>query len=166
LPWYFLLFAFFLIPFFLSNAATAGLDEGSFGKRWSKGFSVSAQSYGTGLLNLLLITLLVVVLGQTIAFVFSNHAPFSDKPMMTDLLDMFSEFVGRIAMIFTDDYMLYSNLARQLVYIIFVFLAIPLLVITTAFNYFNVIEKQEAIGLKKEFEKFGKRKRNQESNFD
>ena len=166
LPWYLLLFAFFLIPFFLTNAATAGLDESPFGKRWSKGFSISAQSYGTGLLNLLLLTLLVVILGQTIAFVFSNHFGYGDKPMMTDLLDMLSEFVGRISLIFTDDYMLYSNITRQIIYLLFVFLAVPLLIISTAFNYFNVIEKQEAIGLRKEFEKFGKRKRNQESNFD
>lgn len=166
LPWYWLLFAFFLIPFVLTNAATAGLDESSFGKRWSKGFSMSAQSYGTGLLNLLLLTLLVAVVGQTIAFVFSIHSGWNNKPMMTDLLDMLSEFVSRIALVFTEDYMIYSNVTRQIVYIVFIILVIPLLVISTAFNYFNVVEKQEAIGLRKEFEKFGKRKRNQESSFD
>jgi len=166
LPWYLLLFAFFLLPFLLTNAATSALDDDSFGKRWSKGFKISAQSYGTSLLNLLLIGVLVTILAQSIALVFSVHNDWNNQPMMTDLLDMLTGLVKRIAMIFTDDYMFYSNIVRQAVYLLFIFLVIPLLVISTAFTYFNVIEKLEARGLKLEFEKFGKRKRNQESSFD
>ena len=166
LPWYLLLVAFFLLPFLLTNAATAGLDDDSFGKRWSKGFKISAQSYGTSLLNLLLLGALVTLLAQSIALVFSVHNSWTNEPMMPDLLDMLTDLVKRIAMIFTDDYMVYSNIVRQAVYILFIFLVFPLLVISTVFTYYNVIEKLEAKGLKMEFEKFGKRKRNQESSFD
>lgn len=166
LPYYLLLVAFFILPFFISNAATAGLDEINLGARLKKGFKVSSQIYGINLLNLLLLTVFVAVVGQTIALVFSIHNTWNNQPMMTDLLDWLADFVKRIAMIFTDDYMVYSNIVRQFVYLLFVFFVMPLLIISTGFAYFNVVEKLEARGLKKEFEKFGKRKRNQESNFD
>ena len=165
-PWYILIIAFFVLPFVMVNAATAGLDHDGFGKRWGKGFKVSSQNYGTTLLNLLLLFVLVVIFSQTIASVFSVHNTYTNKPEMRDLLDILADFVGRVAMIFTDDYMLYSNIVRQFVYVLFILVVLPLLVISTAFGYYNVVEKMEAIGLKMEFEKFGKRKRNQETNVD
>lgn len=166
LPWYWLLVAFFILPFFITNAATAGLDDSSMGARLKKGFKISSQIYGINLLNLLLLTIFVTLVSQVIALVFSIHNTWNNEPMMTDLLDMLANFVKRIAMIFTDDYMIYANVVRQVIYLLFVFLVMPLLIISTGFAYFNVVEKLEARGLKKEFEKFGKRKRNQESNFD
>jgi len=108
----------------------------------------------------------VTLLAQTIALVFSIHDSVDSGPMVPDLLDMLTDLVKRIAMIFTDDYMVYSNVVRQAIYVIFIFFILPILVISTVFTYFNVIEKLEAKGLKMDFEKFGKRKRNQESSFD
>lgn len=165
-PFYLLLIFFFLIPFFLVNAATAALDDAPFGKRWGKGFKISSQNYGTSLLNLLLIFVLVVIFSQVIASVFSIHNTWNNKPEMRDLLDMLADLVGRIAMIFTDDYMLYANITRQVVYMSFMLVVLPLLIISTGFGYYNVVERLEAVGLRREFEKFGKRKRNQESKFD
>lgn len=164
LPWYLLMIAFFLLPFLLTNAATSALDDGK--SRFKKGFKISAKIYGTSLLNLLLLTLLTIVLSQLIASVFSIHNDFTNKPIMRDLLDMLADFVKRIAMVFTDDYMFYANITRQIIYGLFILLILPLLVISTGFMYYNVIERLEAKGLRKEFEKFGKRKRNQESNID
>ncbi len=166
LPWYGLLVAFFIIPLLITNAATAGLDDNRLGIRLKKGFKISSQIYGTNLLNLLMLTLFVALISQTIASVFSIHNTWNNQPGMRDLLDLLVDFVKRIAMIFTDDYMLYANIVRQIVYLLFIFLIMPLLVISTGFAYLNVVEKLEARGLRKEFEKFGKRKRNQESKFD
>lgn len=169
LPWYLLLFAFFIIPFFMLNGATAGLDTGGFGKRISKGFSMSSKNYGNTLLTLLLMTVLVTLIAQLIAFVFSIHVGYMDsKPLVRDLLDMLADFVKRVAMIYTEDYMVYANITRQVVYLLFVFMVLPILFIASVFGYFSVVEKMEAIGLRKEFQHFGKRKRNQEtpSDFD
>src|SRR5690606_13612400 len=115
----------------------------------------------TTLMNSLLIVILVLIFSQLIASVFSIHG-YNGKPEMRDLLDMLADFVGRIAMVFTDDYVIYSNIVRQVVYMLFVMLCVPMFVISTAFSYFTVIERIEGIGLRNEFKKFGKRKRNQE----
>lgn len=165
-PWYILLLAFFLLPFFLPIAATAVFDEARFGKRWMKGLKTGSSNYGSNLLILILILALTVVLSQTIANVLSIKYDIIDRPVMNDLLDLLSGFVQRIALIFTDNYMIYASITRQLVYGLFILLILPLLVIASALSYFSVKERLEAKGLRAEFEKFGKRKRYHETNFD
>lgn len=103
---------------------------------------------------------------QPIAFVFSIHEGWSNEPMVRDILDMAADFVKRVAQIFTEDYMIWSNAFRQLVYIIFMLGILPLVIITMAFGFYTEQEKTEAVGLKKEFEKFGKRSRVKETNVD
>lgn len=164
LPANMLFFALFLFPLFFLNAATMGLDDEKFGVRFNRGFKYSAKQYGNGLGILVLLICFVALAAQPIAFVLSIHDFRGDGPMiMSDLLDLVADFVKRVAMIYTDDYMIYPNILRQLVYILFVIMVIPLMVIMMSFGYYNELEKNEAKGLRKAFEKFGKRSRNQET---
>jgi uncharacterized membrane protein SpoIIM required for sporulation len=165
-PWYVLLLLFFGLPLVYLNAVTMGLDEDSFGKRFSKGFKFSSKSYGTSLLVLLILLVFVFMAAQPFALFLSIHIPITDEPILPDLLDMTANFAKRIGMIYTEDYMIWGNITRQVVYVFFIFMVIPLLVIAMSFGYFNELEKNEAKGLRKLFEKFGKRSRSQETEAD
>lgn len=165
-PWYILLLAFFLLPFFLPIAAVAAYDEVGFGKRWKKGLSFGSKKYGSNLLILILILVLTALLSQLIANFLSIKYDILDRPVMNDLLDLLSGFVQRIALVFTDDYMIYASITRQLVYGLFILMLLPIIIIASALSYFSVKEQLEVKGLRLEFEKFGKRKRYQETNMD
>ncbi len=166
LPWYFLLLGLAVFPLFYLNAATMGLDDEKFYVRFNRGFKYSSKQYGNGMLAMVIITLLVFMAAQPIALFLSNHISFTDEPLLPDLLDMVAGFVKRIAMIYADDYMIWPNAFRQLVYIIFIIMVIPILVLMMSFGYYNELEKNEAKGLRKTFEKFGKRSRSKETDFD
>lgn len=166
LPWYLLIWAILLIPLFYLQGATMGLDNAPFGKRFKKSFAISKNHYGKSLLVILILIVLTILLVQPVAFVFSIHEGFNDKPLVKDLLDMFAELVKRIAREFTDNYMVVGNIVRQIVYVLFLLGIVPLVVISTGFSYFSEIEKTEAIGLRKSFDKFGKRNRFQEKPVD
>lgn len=166
LPAWALLLSVFIMPFFLLNSSAAGLDDEKFGVRFSRGFKYSAQHYGKTLLVLLILIGLTAVIVQPIAFVFSNHIGWDDEPLMRDVLDMLADFVKRIAQIYTKDYMFWANVMRQIVYVIFMLLILPLLIITMAFGYYSELEKTEANGLKNAFKNFGKRSRIKETPVD
>lgn len=166
LPWYILLFVLFLIPFLTLNAATAGLADKSFSSVFKLGFTYSSKHYGTSILILILLLALVVILSQPIAFVFSINEGWRNEPLVLDLLDYLANFTKRIAALFTDDTIVWANRVRQVVYLTFVLLVMPLYVIWTCFAFYSIQEKTEAIGLKEEFKKFGKRKRHQETTVD
>lgn len=165
LSWEWLLLAFFGLPFFYLNAATMGLDDTPFAKRFSKGFSYSSKNYGNGLLALLIMLCIVFIAAQPIAFLFSIHFN-AGGPGMSDVLDLICEFIKRIAQIFTDDYLLYANIFRQFVYLIYVLVVLGVLAVMMSFAYFNEVERNEAAGLKESFKKFGKRNRNKETSVD
>lgn len=143
-----------------------GLDDEKFSVRFNRGFKYSSKQYGNGMLAMVIITLLVFMAAQPIALFLSIHNSFTDEPLLPDLLDMVAGFVKRIAMIYVDDYMIWPNAFRQLVYIIFIIMVIPILVLMMSFGYYNELEKNEAKGLRKTFEKFGKRSRGKETDFD
>lgn len=166
LPWYFLLLGIPLVPFFYIQAATAGLDDNGLGVRLKRGWKYSKNYYGNSLLLLLILLLLTFLMLQPIAFIFSIHEGWNDEPMVRDLLDMMADFVKRIAQIFTDDYMIWANVFRQFVYIMFMLGILPLMIITMAFGHYSEVERTEAKGLKKAFEKFGKRSRSHEKDVD
>lgn len=166
LPWYLLIWALFLIPLFYLQGATMGLDTASFGKRFKKSFKISKGHYGNSLLVLLILIVLVIILVQPVAFVFSIHEGFNEKPLVKDLLDMLAEMTKRIAREFTENYIVAGNIVRQIVYLLFILGIVPLIAITTGFSYFSEVEKTEAIGLRKAFDKFGKRNRFQEKPVD
>lgn len=143
-----------------------GISKGKFGERFKKGFKYSKQQYGKTLIILVILIILATLIMQPVALVFSIHNTWSNEPGMPDLLDMLADFVKRIAMIYTDDYMMWANFTRQFVYIIFMLGLLPLMVITMGFGYFSEREKTEATGLREEFKKFGKRSNTKETSID
>ena len=143
-----------------------GLSAESFGVRFKRGFQYSKQHYGNMLVIFLMLLFLVFLIMQPIAGVFSIHNSYSDEPGMRDILDLAAEFVKRIAQIYTDDYIIWANVLRQFVYIVFLLITLPLLVISMSFCYYSEIEKTEAKGLWKALKRFGKRSRSQEKNVD
>lgn len=166
LPWYLLLFALFTLPFFMLNAATMALGTESFGVRFKRGFQYSKQHYGNMLVIFIVLLSLVFLIMQPIASVFSIHSGYNDEPGMRDLLDIAAGFVKRIAQIYTDDYIIWANILRQFVYIVFLLIVLPLLIISMSFSYYSELEKTEAKGLWEALKKFGKRSRSQEKNSD
>jgi ATP-dependent Zn protease len=85
---------------------------------------------------------------------------------MPDLLDKIAGFTKNIARYYTEDFVVPANIIRQVFYIAFLFFTLPLFLILMGFQYFAVREQQHSIGLRKQFESFGKRKRNQEKPID
>lgn len=165
LPWYLLLLAFFAIPLVYLNAATVGLADMPFGARFSKGFKYSSKNYGNALLALLILLVVVFMAAQPIAFFLSNHY-FGNEPLLPDLLDFVTRFIKRIAQIYTDDYIIWANIFRQLVYVFYIIFILCILAIMMSFAFYNELERNEASGLKEEFKKFGKRSRNKETSVD
>lgn len=165
-PWYVLLPAIFILPFFYLNAATMGLDKGTLKEKWKKGFKYSKHHYGKSLALLLILLGLTAIIAQPIAFVLSNHQEYSDEPLIRDFLDMGADFVKRVAIIYTSDYMIWSNVFRQVFYLIFMLGVLPLLILTTLFGYYSEREENEVIGLRNQFKKFGKRSNVKETPVD
>ncbi len=166
LPYWALLIGLFLFPLFLLNSAAVGLEDNAFGARLKRGFKYSSQHYGNSLLMLLLLLVFVTLLMQPIASVFSIHDFRGEPSIMSDLLDLAAEFVKRIALTLDGDHIFWSNVTRQLVYVLFIIMFIPLVIIMTAFGYFSERERAEANGLKDDFKRFGKRSRTKESSVD
>lgn len=173
LPWMLLLLALFLIPLFYLNGVVAIIYPGTTKQKLEKGWKYSAQSYGSSLLSLFLFVAIFTLFMQPIAFVGSIYENFDPnnmfqitKPLMNDLLDMLADFVKRIGQIMGLDFMYWSNIVRQLVYLFFLMAVFPLWIISVAFLAYNEHEKNTASGLKKAFEQFGKRSRYKENEVD
>ncbi|MCO5260890.1 MAG: stage II sporulation protein M [Crocinitomicaceae bacterium] len=146
----------FILPFLTINTAVIGMEKGELSLK--KAFSYGKKSYVNSLSILLLYSLIVCVAIQPIALVFSVQENWSGEPMMVDLLDMITDFLNRALILFTDDYMYYSNFFRQFVYLLFLFIMLPVFVILTILIYCDIVEKHELIGLKEQFQFFGKQK--------
>ena len=85
---------------------------------------------------------------------------------MSDLLDLMTSFIKRIGQIYTDDYIFYANIFRQVVYLFYVIIVFCIVAVLMSFAYFNEVERNEAAGLRDSFKKFGKRNRNKETSVD
>jgi hypothetical protein len=119
------------------------------------------------LLALSLFSIILFLFAQPIAFVRSVHAgPMLDEPITPDLLDILADFVKNVSRNYMSDFVLPANIVRQLVYVLFMLFMLPFFVIVSGFIYFDQREKEQAIGLRKSFESFGKRKRTQETAVD
>lgn len=164
--WGWMFFWIFIIPFLLLNPAVAALDQGSVGKLWSKGFKVSRKHWGKSIVLLLIMLLITFIAMQPIAFVFSIHEGWNDEPLVRDLLDIITGFIKRVSQIYTDDFIFPANMVRQLFYLAYIFFLLPLLVIITGLGFYTVREVEEATGLRKAFESFGKRSRVKETEAD
>jgi uncharacterized membrane protein SpoIIM required for sporulation len=150
----------FIVPLFVVNAAVVGLYDGP--EPLKKAYRLGTKNYSYSLLMLMFFSFIAALLIQPIASVFSIHQMFQSEPIMRDLLDLITDYMNRSLIYFTDDYMYYSNSFRQLVYLVFVLITLPLFAILTMFSSLNTLEREEAIGLRNEFKLFGKRKKHQE----
>jgi len=165
-PWYWLFLVLFLIPFFWLNGVSYALGEGTIGERIGQGFKFGTRAYGNILLSISVLSLIVFLFAQPLALVFSIHQGWSNEPMLPDLLDILADFVKDIARNFTTDFVVPANITRQVVYLVFLFIMLPFFFIMMGFIYCDIREKNTASGLRKEFESYGKRKRNQETLVD
>lgn len=164
-PWYWYFLVLFLIPFFYLNGAVAGLfsSKNLFGLGWK----YSKRSYGNSLLTIIIFFLIVALFAQPIAFVGSIHdGNLLNDPPMRDLLDMLSDFIKNLGDTFGFDRWFWSNYARQIVYILFILVVLPLWIISIHFIALSEHEKESAAGLKIAFKKFGKRSKVKENEVD
>jgi thiosulfate reductase cytochrome b subunit len=153
----------FVFPLLLLVPAAAALMEGD--GKLKKGFEFSSKYWVVGLGALAFFGVTFFFLAQPIAFVFSIH-DVGERPISKDLLDLLTEFVQQFLATETSYYMVVSNSIRQLVYLTALIVLLPLLMIATAFMFYSAREELEALGLKQELEKFGKRNRLQETTHD
>ncbi len=163
-PWYWMLLVVFLAPFFWLQGASIVLGDESFSKKLRNGFSYGSKHYGTILLSIVVLCLVLFLFAQPIALVFSSGT--SREPEFPDLLDKIASFTKNIARFYISDFMVPANIVRQLFYVIFMLFTIPLFIIAMSFHYLSVCELKESTSLKKQLETFGKRKRNQETQVD
>ena len=166
IEWFFFVPAMFLMPLGFLVAVSMGLGTGTIKERFKAGFNFSVKHYWKSMLIIIILFAIVFILVQPISFYYSIHDGWSGEPIMSDALDVVANFIKRVAQLFTGDYMVWSNAFRQLVYVAVLLGVIPLVVITMAFGYFSGREKVEATGLRKQFEKFGKRSRIKETPVD
>lgn len=163
LPWYVLVFVFFLIPFLFTQTSQMALDDQPFKTRLKKAFKFN--NYGASFVVLLLLLITVFFLMQPIAFVFSQH-DYQNEPIISDVLDMFAAFIQRVADEVHGEGIVYANIFRQLIYLGYLLLIFIWLGIAMTLVFFSAKEKKEAYSLKASLHLFGKRKRNQETPFD
>jgi len=147
---------FFLIPLFATTPSFNLLNDlGDTGTSYKAGF----RNYGYTLVLIIFFTVLTFLFAQPIAAFTSMEYSSYSPPLMRDLLDLLCDFLERILIFFTEDYTFVSNIVRQFVYVLFIFLALPFYVIMMSFMAINDIEKETAIGLKNDYIHFGNRKK-------
>ena len=163
LTWNFLILYLILLPFlqFLIPATVFG--EGTMKEKITKGIKYGTASYFNSIAGLLLLGAIGFLFSQPIAFVFSIVNEYTKEPIVPDFLDMLADFVIKIADTYGANGIFWSNVIRQIVYLVFMLLALPLYLILTCLMYFSVVEKKESKFLKEEFYKFGKRDRFKET---
>ncbi|MDX1651439.1 MAG: stage II sporulation protein M [Brumimicrobium sp.] len=163
LPFYFQIPFIFILPFLFLHPATMGISEGH--KRFSQAFRYGAKHWSAGLIVLMILSLTVFFFAQPFGFVIS-YLDYRGNPEIPDILDWFTDFVQGVLVDHTSYSMEIINLIRQLVYVLFFLLVLPLFFIASGFVYFTARELIEAKGLKKEFMLFGKRSKTQETYYD
>lgn len=166
-PWYWMFLVLFVSPLFWLQGASMALGHESFFSRLKHGYAYSARNYATVLLGIGLMSIVLFIFAQPIACVLSyQEVRFMRDPMLPDFLDLFADFVKNVSRYYTSNFMVPANIARQLVYLTFLIFVLPLFIMIMGFQFYSIQEKYEATGLKEQFEKFGKRKRYQETNLD
>lgn len=163
LPWNYLILYFFILPFLQFLIPSTIFGNESMKTKIIKGLKYATSNYFNSLIGLFILGVIGVLFAQPFAFVFSIVNEYSKEPLVPDFLDMLADFVIKIADTYGAHGVFWSNVVRQVVYLIFMLLAIPLYLILTCFMYFSVVEKKESKFLKEEFHKFGKRDRFKET---
>lgn len=166
-PWYWLMLLLFAAPFVFLGGASMALGSGTFGSKWGNSFRYGGKAYGTTLLSIIVFCIVLFLFAQPIAFVGSYQlVGWMDEPVYPDLLDRLASFVKNVSRYYMDDFLVPASITRQIVYLLFLLFMLPFFGIIMGFIFFDQQEKETAMGLRKQFENFGKRKRNQESDID
>jgi len=153
LPWFILLPAILVYPFLLYLPFAIAHPDYSIKSGLKKGFRYSARSY----ITLFILTILgigtVAIVSQPIASVISiqNEIP--------DILDLIVKGITPFLDNAGLDSVFWTNLFRELTYLIAVILSLVFWFILLSLSYFSTLEKREALNLKKEGRYFGERSR-------
>ena len=167
LPWYFLLPALLITPYFQLIMPSFGLNKNGWRSDLSTGFKFSASSFFPSIITLLLIGILIAVLLQPIAFAGSIVENEMRGPtFFPDILDLICDFLEKIINNYGQNGLFWTNVLRQIVYIVAIILIIPLYTIQSLLLFTNMQEIKQAKGLWKEYEKFGNRDRFKETSFE
>jgi hypothetical protein len=167
LPWYILLPAILVIPFIQLILPACALGNDKLFSNIKIGLKFGKSNYIISLITLILLGALVSVFVQPIAFVGSIVENEMRGPtMFPDILDLFSDFIEKIVANYGKNGVFWSNVVRQIIYVILFLLAIPLYTILSVFLFSNMQETKQAKFLWKEYEKFGKRDRYKETSIE
>ena len=153
-PYYILMPMILLFPFFILVPSSVGLESKPSLKL---GFSLASKNWNSSVLMLFTLSLITFFFAQPFAFVI---------PEAGDLLDWFTDFLLPIFTEITPEPIVWVNVIRQIVYVGFILLMLPLFFIVFGLLFYSAKEEKEAIGLKVSLQQFGKRSRIKESNSD
>lgn len=164
LPWQWMFLVMFLVPLFWINSAVACFDTKN---NTMKGrFRISSRNYGKNLLSILILSLVLFLIAQPIAFVFSYQNDYMSKPEVSDFLDYIADFVKNVARYYTEDFVVPASIVRQIVYTIFILFTLPVFVVMMGFLYFNYREAYESNGLREKLKNFGSSNKKKETTAD
>lgn len=122
----------------------------------AKGFKTASSGYIKFLGVQFILVLITVVFFQILAG-FGSSSP-AETFEMPDVLDsIFSELIKIHTATLFDDYYVYIQIMKSIFFLAFLFLIIPLWCYNIMYVQFSEDEKNEAVGLQKEIEKFGTR---------
>lgn len=162
LPYFILIPLAFLLPFLILLPASVGLEDKPTLKT---GFLLSSSKWSSSFILFSVFVITVFLIAQPFAFVFSFEQ-YNGKPFVSDLLDMFTDFLIPIFNEVTDFPMVWANIIRQVVYVSFMLLVLPLFFLAFGLIFYTATEEQKAIGLNNEFKNFGTRSRTKETPAD
>jgi uncharacterized membrane protein SpoIIM required for sporulation len=154
LPYYILIPMVFLFPFFILTPVSAGLNEKMSIKTI---FKLASQKWASSWILLVVLCLTTFFFAQPFAFVVYTWG---------DLLDWFTNFLLPIFAEVSPDPFVWVNVIRQIVYVLFIILLLPLFFIAFTLLFYSAKEENEATGLKSDFQFFGKRSRIKETTVD
>ena len=148
-PGWALLLSIFVTPFIVLVFYPAISPDFSFSKGISKGMSYGGKEWGTTFITFLLMTLLAYI------FSWSYHNPiFEGLDLKSAMID---EIVDWHTITVFDNYVTIKNFISSAFIVLIIQFLIPLLIIAFGFQFMSVHDKEEALGLRKRFESFGKR---------
>ena len=162
LPFYLLFAMVFIFPFFVLVPASVGLNKkGNLGE----GFRLATSQWNNTFVVFLVLGICTFFFAQPLGFVLSYHE-MNGMPFMSDLLDWFTQFLHPIFAEYTNYSAVLINIIRQLVYVFFFVLLLPLFFIAFGLIFYSGREKESAVGLYTSLKQFGKRSRTQETKAD
>lgn len=152
LPLWAMYLLIFVAPFLFQFLGNAMDDKDKFSL--NKAFLLGKKEWSNTFVIALVLVVMVISFAQPFAFVFS-YQDYNGNPVVPDLLDLLTGFIERVLNTETANYVLITNLIRQIVYLIFIILITPLLVYAFSLIYHSAKEKEDAVGLNEAFKSFG-----------